>query len=101
MTDRLAGLLKMRGISCEAIHGDIQQRIREKTLEKFKRGEIKVLVATDVAARGLDIDVYKRQLQLRLATPGRRWMTRSRKSASSPWPAATAWTWSVLRPDTW
>ena len=34
MTDRLAGLLKMRGISCEAIHGDIQQRIREKTLEK-------------------------------------------------------------------
>ena len=56
MTDRLAGLLKMRGISSEAIHGDIQQRIREKTLEKFKRGEIKVLVATDVAARGLDID---------------------------------------------
>ena len=56
MTDRLAGLLKMRGISCEAIHGDIQQRIREKTLEKFKKGEIKVLVATDVAARGLDID---------------------------------------------
>ena len=56
MTDRLAGLLQMRGISCEAIHGDIQQRIREKTLEKFKKGEIAVLVATDVAARGLDID---------------------------------------------
>ena len=31
MTDRLAGLLNMRGISCEAIHGDIQQRVREKT----------------------------------------------------------------------
>ncbi len=56
MTDRLAGLLQMRGISCQAIHGDIQQRIREKTLEKFKKGAIKVLVATDVAARGLDID---------------------------------------------
>ncbi|OUN20146.1 RNA helicase [Flavonifractor sp. An82] len=56
MTDRLAGLLQMRGISCQAIHGDIQQRVREKTLEKFKKGEIKVLVATDVAARGLDID---------------------------------------------
>ena len=56
MTDRLAGLLKMRGISCEAIHGDIQQRVREKTLQKFREGQLRVLAATDVAARGLDID---------------------------------------------
>ena len=56
MADRLAGLLQMRHISCQAIHGDIMQRLREKTLERFKHGEIKVLVATDVAARGLDID---------------------------------------------
>ena len=56
MTDRLSGLLKMRGISCQAIHGDIQQRVREQTLKKFKEGKSRVLVATDVAARGLDID---------------------------------------------
>ena len=56
MTDRLAGLLGMRGISCQAIHGDIQQSVREKTLKKFRDGQIRVLVATDVAARGLDID---------------------------------------------
>ena len=56
MTDRLAGLLKMRGITCEAIHGDIQQRVREQTLKRFKDGKLRVLVATDVAARGLDID---------------------------------------------
>ena len=56
MTDRLAGLLKMRGITCEAIHGDIQQRVREKTLDRFKSGQLAMLVATDVAARGLDID---------------------------------------------
>lgn len=56
MTDRLAGLLQMRGISCEAIHGDIQQRVREKTLQKFREGQLRVLAATDVAARGLDID---------------------------------------------
>ena len=56
MTDRLAGLLQMRGISCHAIHGDIQQSVREKTLQKFRDGQIRVLAATDVAARGLDID---------------------------------------------
>ena len=56
MTDRLSGLLKMRGFSAEAIHGDIQQSVREKTLNRFRRGELRVLVATDVAARGRDID---------------------------------------------
>ncbi len=56
MADRLAGLLKMKNITAEAIHGDIQQRIREKTLNEFKDGKFRVLVATDVAARGLDID---------------------------------------------
>ena len=56
MADRLAGLLKQRGIACEAIHGDIQQRVREKTLQNFRDGKLRVLVATDVAARGLDID---------------------------------------------
>lgn len=56
MTDRLAGLLQMNQISVEAIHGDIQQRVREATLAKFKAGKLRVLVGTDVAARGLDID---------------------------------------------
>ena len=56
MTDRLSGLLQMRGLSCQAIHGDIQQAVRERTLKKFREGKIRVLAATDVAARGLDID---------------------------------------------
>ena len=56
MTDRLSGLLCMGGIKCEAIHGDIQQSSREKTLQRFREGKLQVLVATDVAARGLDID---------------------------------------------
>ena len=56
MTDRLASLLRMRGIQADAIHGDIQQRVREKVLGQFREGKLRVLVATDVAARGLDID---------------------------------------------
>ncbi len=52
---RLARELIREGIAADAIHGDKSQGDRLATLERFKRGEIEVLVATDVAARGLDI----------------------------------------------
>ena len=55
-TDRLSGLLKMRGVDAQAIHGDLPQRVRESVLQDFREGRLRVLVATDVAARGLDID---------------------------------------------
>ena len=55
-TDRITGLLRMRGIAAQCIHGDIQQRVREKTLQSFRDGKLKILVATDVAARGIDVD---------------------------------------------
>ncbi len=54
--DELVGLLEARRISADAIHGDKPQPARLRALERFKAGEVKVLVATDVAARGLDID---------------------------------------------
>jgi superfamily II DNA/RNA helicase len=53
--DQLARDLKRDGLSVEAIHGDKAQGARLETLANFKSGELKVLVATDVAARGLDI----------------------------------------------
>ncbi len=56
MTDRLTGLLNMKGFTAQCLHGDIQQRVRERTLQAFRSGKLKLLVATDVAARGLDID---------------------------------------------
>ena len=56
MTDRLTGLLNMKGFAAQCLHGDIQQRVRERTLQAFRSGKLKLLVATDVAARGLDID---------------------------------------------
>jgi superfamily II DNA/RNA helicase len=53
--DVLATSLKRHGFAAAAIHGDLAQSVRMKTLESFKKGEIKFLVASDVAARGLDI----------------------------------------------
>ncbi len=55
-TARLATALQRDGFSANAIHGDKTQDERIKALEGFKNGEIRILVATDVAARGLDID---------------------------------------------
>jgi superfamily II DNA/RNA helicase len=52
---RLARQLQKQGVNADAIHGDKTQDERMKALEGFKKGEIEVLVATDVAARGLDI----------------------------------------------
>lgn len=54
--NRLAQHLGRNGIPANAIHGDKTQQARSEALEQFKRGDIQVLVATDVAARGIDID---------------------------------------------
>ena len=53
---RLAHFLERHGVSADAIHGDKGQQQRTETLEAFKSGKLRVLVATDVAARGIDID---------------------------------------------
>lgn len=52
----LANELNSRGFPAEALHGDLSQEAREQVLNRFRQNQIKVLVATDVAARGLDID---------------------------------------------
>jgi superfamily II DNA/RNA helicase len=54
--DQLVELLDSRGITADSIHGDKPQPARLRAFERFKAGEVRVLVATDVAARGLDID---------------------------------------------
>ncbi|WP_295362628.1 DEAD/DEAH box helicase [Arenimonas sp.] len=55
-TDELAEKLQARGFSAAAINGDVAQAQRERTIEQLKAGKIDILVATDVAARGLDVD---------------------------------------------
>jgi len=55
-TGELANELTSRGFSAEVLNGDLSQDARERVLGRFRRDQVKVLVATDVAARGLDID---------------------------------------------
>lgn len=54
--DKLVRLLVKKGITAAAIHGNKSQQARQRALHHFKNGQIKVMVATDIAARGIDID---------------------------------------------
>lgn len=56
MTDEVTEALGARGILAEALHGDLSQAQRDKVMGKFRKGLCSVLVATDVAARGIDVD---------------------------------------------
>lgn len=56
MVDELAETLVRRGYSAEALHGDIKQAQRDKVMSRFRKGAVDILVATDVAARGIDVD---------------------------------------------
>ena len=56
MTERLKAFLMMEGLEADCIHGDIPQKKREAVMARFRRGELPIFVATDVAARGIDVD---------------------------------------------
>jgi ATP-dependent RNA helicase RhlE len=54
--DRLVKQLKAKDVNASAMHGDMTQQARERALKRFEEGKVDVLIATDVAARGLDLD---------------------------------------------
>ncbi|WP_322412096.1 DEAD/DEAH box helicase [Microbacterium invictum] len=56
VTEEIAEKLRARGYSAAAINGDVAQPVREKTINQLKSGKLDILVATDVAARGLDVE---------------------------------------------
>ena len=56
MTDRLTERLKKEGYQAECIHGDVKQSQRNVGMNDFRRGKFPILIATDVAARGIDVD---------------------------------------------
>ena len=65
-TGELANQLSTRGYAAEALNGDLSQDARIQVLNRFRAGQVKVLVATDVAARGLDIDAISHVLNFDL-----------------------------------
>ena len=56
MCQRLCDEFQRTGLDCECIHGDIKQSQREKTMQRYRAGKLAVLIATDVASRGIDVD---------------------------------------------
>ncbi len=56
MCQRLCDEFQRTGLDCECIHGDIRQSLREKTMQRYRDGKLAVLIATDVASRGIDVD---------------------------------------------
>ena len=56
MCQRLCDDFQRAGADCECIHGDIRQNQREKTMQRYRSGKLAILIATDVASRGIDVD---------------------------------------------
>ena len=56
MCQRLSDDLQRAGLDCDCLHGDIKQSLREKTMLRYRQGKLSILVATDVASRGIDVD---------------------------------------------
>ena len=56
MCQRLCDDFRRAGADCDCIHGDIRQSQREKTMQKYRDGKLAILIATDVASRGIDVD---------------------------------------------
>ena len=56
MCQRLCDDFQRAGMDCQCIHGDIRQSQREKTMQRYRDGKLQILIATDVASRGIDVD---------------------------------------------
>ena len=56
MCQRLSDDFQRAKLDCDCIHGDIRQSQREKTMQRFRDGKLAIMIATDVASRGIDVD---------------------------------------------
>jgi superfamily II DNA/RNA helicase len=79
--DRVTERLRDLGVDASAIHGDLPQPAREKALKRFTTGELRVLVATDVAARGIDVDGIDVVVHYEPASDAKAYLHRSGRTA--------------------
>ena len=79
--DRLVGSVNDLGVAAGAIHGDLRQKSRERALEDFSNGELQVLVATDVAARGIRVDDIDMVIHYQPAADHKAYLHRSGRTA--------------------
>ncbi len=83
MADRLATLLTENGFNAEAMHSDRSQKAREYILERFKSGETQIIVATDIIARGIDIDDVTHVINYGLPQQAQQYIHRIGRTARS------------------
>jgi len=96
--ETLAGRLKEHGHRCEPLHGDMNQGQRRRTVERMRRGAVRVLVATDVAARGLDIRGISHVVNFDLPMVAEDYIHRIGRTGRA---GATGKAISLIGPDDW
>jgi len=79
--DRLVNAVNDLGVAAGAIHGDLRQNARERALEDFSNGDLRVLVATDVAARGIHVDDIDMVIHYQPASDHKSYLHRSGRTA--------------------
>jgi len=79
--DRISSILNDRGLAHDVFHGGLEQEDRERALAKFRNGSYRILIATDLAARGLDIPEIRNVIHYQLATTGDAYIHRNGRTA--------------------
>jgi ATP-dependent RNA helicase RhlE len=94
--DKVAKVLEKAGVQSAAIHGNKSQNARERALDAFKRGTVRVLVATDIAARGIDVDEVSHVVQVDLPEVPDQYVHRIGRTARA---GASGIAWAMCSPD--
>ncbi|HYX82988.1 MAG TPA: DEAD/DEAH box helicase [Gemmatimonadales bacterium] len=96
--DKLAAVLKREGVPANALHGDKAQSNRQRTLNRFRDGTAEILVATDIAARGIDIDGIRMVVNFDVPTDPEVYVHRVGRTARA---GARGVALTLISPDEW